>query len=386
MTTVCFFTRFLQRVVAELLAAAFGQHLDGRPDQHDQEDEPQRGDDQDVREPRGLGDRRDVAVAGRGQRDGRVVQGVEPGVDLPVEVAVVRALEVDDRRGDHHAQHGDRGRGCRSPEPARRSFAGSARRGFSLRHKAAPYARGQQATGRTTGSTAAADDSPAVSCPGRSRSARNASNWAPSSSAVGSGADWASSPRPVAETKASYCCSSARTISATSSFSATCLASCSPDRGRRLVQTGGRQQQAGGVGGGLDQRAGRLRVVRAGDVVRDVGGEADGSRGPSCRTGTPAARPRARAPGSSGAEPVLLLGQQALAGGVARHPGRPGVRHAHRDRHQADREPDREPVHHLADGRDEPFPLAVRLRPGEQQERGAVGRRSAGARRSSGSW
>ena len=50
------------------------------------------------------------------------------------------------------------------------------------------------------------------------------------------------------------------------------------------------------------------------------------------------------------------------------HPGRPGVRHAHRDRQHADGQPDREPVDQLTDGADEPLPVHVRLGSGHQQE------------------
>ena len=107
MTTVCFFTRLLQRLVAELLAAAFGEHLDGGADQHDQEDEAQRGDQHDVGEPRGVRHRGDVAVAGGRQRHGRVVEGVQPGVDRAVEVPVAVPLQVDDGRGEHDAEQRD---------------------------------------------------------------------------------------------------------------------------------------------------------------------------------------------------------------------------------------------------------------------------------------
>ena len=61
----------------QCLARLRGQRLDSGTDQHDQEGDPQRRDHQDVDQPRGRGDRRDVAVAGGRQRHRGVVQAVQ---------------------------------------------------------------------------------------------------------------------------------------------------------------------------------------------------------------------------------------------------------------------------------------------------------------------
>ena len=105
--------------------------------------------------------------------------------------------------------------------------------------------------------------------------------------------------------------------------------------------------------------------------MRDVRGEADG-----VPTGLAEAVLQ-QADGMPGdgddAQPVLLFRQQSGPGGVRGHPRGAGVRHPHRDRHQPDGEPDREPVDDLADGRDEALPLGVRLGTGQQQKRRPVG-------------
>src|SRR6478752_7300977 len=80
------------------------------------------------------------------------------------------------------------------------------------------------------------------------------------------------------------------------------------------VQSAGGQQQPGGIGGRLDQRARGLRVVRTGDVVRNVRGEADGV---PPGLAEPVLQQSDGVSGHrDGAQPVLLLGQQSLAGGV----------------------------------------------------------------------
>ena len=61
----------------ELVAGTFGEHLDRGADEHEDEQEAHRCDDQRVGEPGRRRDRRDVAVAGRRERDGRVVQRVD---------------------------------------------------------------------------------------------------------------------------------------------------------------------------------------------------------------------------------------------------------------------------------------------------------------------
>ena len=98
---------------AELLARARGERLEGRPDQDEQEGDPQRRDHQDVDEPGAGGDRGDVAVAGGGEGDRRVVGRVEHRDLVAAGVPVAVAVEVDDqdgqgqhdRRDDDPAQH-----------------------------------------------------------------------------------------------------------------------------------------------------------------------------------------------------------------------------------------------------------------------------------------
>jgi hypothetical protein len=70
-------------------------------------------------------------------------------------------------------------------------------------------------------------------------------------------------------------------------------------------------------------------------------------------------------------QPRLPVAQQALVGGVCGDADRPGVRHGHRDGVETDGQADAEPLDQAGDGRDEPFPLQVGLRTGEEQERRA---------------
>ena len=61
----------------EHLAALRGEHLEGGPDQQHQEGDAQRGDHERVDQPGVARDGRDVAVPGRAERDGRVVDRVD---------------------------------------------------------------------------------------------------------------------------------------------------------------------------------------------------------------------------------------------------------------------------------------------------------------------
>ena len=107
----------------ELVPRPFGEHLDRGADEHEDEQEPHRRDEQGVGEPGAPGDRRDVAVAGRGQRDGRVVERVDDRDRAVARVLVAVALDQDDdpvdqhdgQRDRHPAGDGDRGRHGRAP-------------------------------------------------------------------------------------------------------------------------------------------------------------------------------------------------------------------------------------------------------------------------------
>jgi hypothetical protein len=92
-------------VLPELLAGALGEDLERGADQHDEEQHAQRRDEQDVDRAREVAHRRDVAVAGGGEADRRVVHGVEEA-DLVVDVAVALAVQPDD--GRHREHDGDR--------------------------------------------------------------------------------------------------------------------------------------------------------------------------------------------------------------------------------------------------------------------------------------
>src|SRR6202022_2774609 len=83
------------------LPRPFGEHLKRRANQHDDEQDPQRGDDQDVGQPRGFRVRGDVAVAGGGQRHRREVQTVQERHSTGADVYVPVAGDVD---GDHREQ------------------------------------------------------------------------------------------------------------------------------------------------------------------------------------------------------------------------------------------------------------------------------------------
>ena len=62
----------------KLLTRAAREHLDGRSDQDDEEQEAQRRDDQRVDESRRFAHRRDVTVARGREGDGGVVERVDP--------------------------------------------------------------------------------------------------------------------------------------------------------------------------------------------------------------------------------------------------------------------------------------------------------------------
>ena len=85
---------------AVLITAALREDLDGRAHEHDEEQEAQRRDDEDVGQPCLLGDRDDVAVARRRERDGGVVERVEPTDRSAVAVAIAGALDIDEHRRD----------------------------------------------------------------------------------------------------------------------------------------------------------------------------------------------------------------------------------------------------------------------------------------------
>ena len=93
---------------ADLVSCLASEYLDGRAHEHDEEDEAQGSDHQNVDDAGRLADRHDVAVAGRRETHGRVVEGVDPGdaADLsPVGVAVT--FGVDDHGGDNQGAHRD---------------------------------------------------------------------------------------------------------------------------------------------------------------------------------------------------------------------------------------------------------------------------------------
>ena len=91
----------------ELLPRARGERLESGSDEDEQERDAQRRDQQDVDQPRARRDRRDVAVAGGGEGDGRVVDRVEQGEADGVAVPVAVAVEVDDRHGEGEDGGGD---------------------------------------------------------------------------------------------------------------------------------------------------------------------------------------------------------------------------------------------------------------------------------------
>ncbi len=72
-------------------------------------------------------------------------------------------------------------------------------------------------------------------------------------------------------------------------------------------------------------------------------------------------------------EPLREARREVEPVAVRRQADRAGVRHAHRDAVEVDREPDLEALHQLAHGAREALPLDVRLGAGEQQERRAGG-------------
>ncbi len=73
-----------------------------------------------VRQPRAVGHRRDVAVAGRRDADRRVVEASSSETSPPARVAVAVALDVRDERDEQ--QQGDR-RGEPHQQPLRRALA-----------------------------------------------------------------------------------------------------------------------------------------------------------------------------------------------------------------------------------------------------------------------
>ena len=108
----------------EHLSSLGGQHLQRRPDQQDQERDPQRRDDEGVDQPGVLGERRDVAVAGRAEGDGRVVDRVDQ-VDLPGRVGVVDvAAPVDVHQRDRDGQDPHRQQQPPGQLPPRGALAG----------------------------------------------------------------------------------------------------------------------------------------------------------------------------------------------------------------------------------------------------------------------
>ena len=99
-----------------------------------------------------------------------------------------------------------------------------------------------------------------------------------------------------------------------------------------------------------------------------MGREAD--RGPSGLSEPVFEQPGGVAGHLDRADPTLGVGDEFGPGGMRRHARRTGVWDAHRDGHEGHGQPNREPVGDLPDGDREPLPLQVRLRTGEQQERG----------------
>ena len=127
-----------------------------------------------------------------------------------------------------------------------------------------------------------------------------------------------------------------------------------------------REHQSRRAPDGFQQRQGGRRVVALRQVVGDEHGEAH-------RIGPGLAQPvLQQVPGAAGhlnpLEPGLIAADQLPAGPVCDHPRLAGVRHGHGNRVEPDAELDAEPPHQSDGRRDEPFPLVVRLRPGEQQE------------------
>ena len=98
-----------------------GEDLQRGADEQDQEEDPSRGDDQGRHQARAVGHGPDVAVAGRRDAHGRVVEGVEEadrvvlGIDVPVPPDVGEHGDEDDQRR------------ARAP-PGRRSSAGASPR------------------------------------------------------------------------------------------------------------------------------------------------------------------------------------------------------------------------------------------------------------------
>ena len=80
-----------------------------------------------------VGHRRDVAVAGGGDADGRVVERVEEADGRPVEVAVAVAAEVGDDRDEDQQADGDAQPGGQAP-PRARDAGGEADDGLGERH------------------------------------------------------------------------------------------------------------------------------------------------------------------------------------------------------------------------------------------------------------
>ena len=94
----------------QCLARLCGEGFDGGADQHDQERHPQRRDHQNVDQPGRRGDRGDVAVAGRRQRHGGVVDAVQErqrvvGVRGALDVAVAVPVQVDDQHREEQRRH-----------------------------------------------------------------------------------------------------------------------------------------------------------------------------------------------------------------------------------------------------------------------------------------
>ena len=128
-------------------------------------------------------------------------------------------------------------------------------------------------------------------------SARNRSNWAPSSSAVGmfSGSS-ASMPPSLPAANASYCCSRAWTTSETSSEPSTCLAI---SRSVRCAASRSASRGQGQAGRALHRLEQRHRCRRVGGLGRGSAARAPRTRSPRARprpSAARAARPRCPAP------------------------------------------------------------------------------------------
>jgi len=90
------------------VAGALGEHLDGGSHEQDEEHDPRRRHEQRREQARRVGDRDDVAVAGRGDADGGVVEAVEQRDPVAGRVAVAVAVDVGDHRDEHDEAHADR--------------------------------------------------------------------------------------------------------------------------------------------------------------------------------------------------------------------------------------------------------------------------------------